>query len=107
MKKISEFLADIDPWGIYDNLAMREDFLKSTGKEPHWPAFSHKQTATMMQQRGLGGYMPNKEGRKTLCWGYEVARALASHYVPGFNSTKMGRGFAFNEAAEALAKAGL
>ncbi len=105
LKTISEFLGEIDPWGIFDSAAMKDDFLKSTGIEPKWPEFSEARTKKIMADRGLGGTMPKPSG-KMLCYGYTTAIALASRHVPGFQSTKMGRGSSFWEAVEALKKAG-
>ena len=105
-KKISEFLQEIDPWGIYISAKMREDFKKETEMEPAWEEYTEHQTKKAILARGLGGTVAPTDGEK-VCWGYRVAVCLAEHYVEGFHSTKMGRGFAFYEAVDALQKAGL
>lgn len=106
MKKISNWLAGLDPWSIYLSDKMKESFLKETGQEPVWPEHVHQQTAKAMAARGLGGTLgPPHPGKE--CWGYEMAIALAEKYVDGFLCTKMGRGFAFQEALEALRKVGM
>jgi hypothetical protein len=104
MKKISEFLSDVDPWGIYESDQMKFDFKEQTGLDGDWPEFTHKETAKAMQQRGLGGSLV--PGTKMLCYGYTTAIHLAQKHVPGFHSTKTGRGFAFSEAVLALHDAG-
>lgn len=105
MAKISDWLKDIGPWTIYVSQQMKEEFKKETGQEPVWPEHSDHDTNKAMYERGLGGTPINTTEK--VCWGYEVAISLARKYVPNFRSTKMGRGFAFREALEALQKAGL
>lgn len=106
MKKISEWLDKIDPWGIYFSTKMKEDFHKETGQEPDWPEHSYKETVKIMEDRGLGGSICSPTSEK-MCYGYEMAVALAEKYVPEYSYTKIGRGSAFAEAQEALKEEGM
>lgn len=103
-KTISEFLANVDPWGIYLSEPMKQEFREETGLEPKWPEHTDRQTAKAIHDRGLGGTM--KPTDEKVCWGYEVAKALARQHAPDYECNKMGRGFAFREAVEALQGAG-
>ena len=105
MKKISEFLSELDSHSIYESEPMKKDFKEQTGQEPVWGEYTERQTAEAMESRGLGGYMNPADGKK-LCYGYDVAKSLAQKHAPGYRCTKMGRGFAFQEALEALRNAG-
>src|SRR5438309_917426 len=99
MKRVSEFLADLDPHGIYDSAAIKKRFEAETGKPACWPEYSERETANAMSNRGLGGTLHPANGKK-LCYGYSVAESLARKYAPGYKCTKMGRGSAFREAIE-------
>lgn len=105
-QKVSEFLSELDSHGIYDAELLAADFKEKTGEKPCWSTFSAKQTAKTMANRGLGGTIKTKDPKKMLAYGYTTAIACASEYVPGFQSTKLGRGSAFGEAIAALQKAG-
>lgn len=105
MKKISEWLAGIDPWGIYVSTRMKERFTTETGLESTWPEHTPSETNRIMAERGLGGRPVH--GTDKVCWGYEIAVALATTYTPAYRCTKLGRGSAFYEAVEALQQANL
>lgn len=83
---------------------LAEDFTKCTGLEPCWPTHTNRATINEMERRGLGGTLTT-EG--VTAWGYEVAEALAKKYVQGYHCTKVGRGFIYREALEALRAAGV
>jgi hypothetical protein len=104
-KKVSEFLGELDPWSIYTHDELAADYKEQTGREPTWPTYTERETRRTMHNRGLGGTI-KPAGGKRLAYGYSVAVHLACELVPDFRSTKMGRGSAFREAVEALAKAG-
>jgi hypothetical protein len=106
-QKVSEFLGGLDPWGIYTHEDMAADFKEKTGLEADWPSYSVRETARAITERGLGGTLGNPGEGKHLAYGYTTAVHLAEKLVPGFRSTKMGRGSAFHEAVAALVKVGL
>lgn len=104
--KISEWLSEhVESHAIQDHDKLAKTFTESTGEVPSWPTHSTKDTREAIEGRGLGGYVVgNDETRMT--WGYEVARSLAAKYAPGYVCTKMGRGYIFREALEALQNVG-
>lgn len=103
-KTISEFLSDVDPWGIYLSKELKADFHNKTGLEPNWPEHTAKQTAEAIADRGLGGTF--EATQEKIAWGYEVAVALTQQHAPSYHRTMQGRGSAFREAVEALKGAG-
>jgi hypothetical protein len=105
--KISEWLNEyVDSHSIYDSRKMRESFMAQTGLEPIWPEHTHEQTRASIVGRGLGGYLKTDVADDLKeCWGYQMADSLASHYAK-FHSSKMGRGFLFDDCITGLKKAG-
>jgi hypothetical protein len=103
MQKISEWLNECGSHDIYHADKIGEDFTECTGEQPCWPVHSRKQTAAAIEARGLGGNL--KEEDVPLCYGYEMAEALA-YKIAKFQSNKMGRGSLFRDCVSALAKAG-
>lgn len=104
--KISEWLlANVDSHDILEHEGAAKDFTKATGLQPCWPVHSRQTTIDTMARRGVGGHI--SEGLGANAWGYEVAEALAKKYAPGYRCTKLGRGYVYREALEALRAAGL
>lgn len=101
-RKISAWLSEsIDSHDIVDHEGAAKDFREVTGLEPCWPTHTGRATRAEIQRRPSGGTL-NAKPDQLMAWGYEIAIALASKYVEGFRSTKMGRGFAYREALDAL-----
>ncbi len=97
----------IDSHSIYDHVKVKEQFESETGCQAVWPVHTHERTREALVGRGLGGELREdvSEDLKE-CWGYEMASALAVHYA-GFHSSKMGRGFKFDDCVRGLKAKGL
>lgn len=111
MKKPSEWLSDFDSHGIYEAEACEKDFRESCGPLPTdpvpvWPVHSVAATRQAIKARGVGGIV-NGNSRDRVCYGYEIANALAEHYAKfsGFRRFH-GRGSQFEASVRALHEAG-
>ncbi len=101
MERASDFLAKLDSHGIYEAKELAKDFKASTGLEPCWPTFTVAATLATMKRRGLGGQLKRVDASR-VTYGYEVAVAVAGKLIPGYRTSKLGRGSQFREAVEAL-----
>lgn len=108
--KPSEWLQEFDSHGIYDATAIAADFTNTTGLEPCWPVHTPKETRAAIRARGLGGSFSSKNENQLMAYGYSIARALESKFVPvgkqmshGF----YGRGSQFRAAIKALQSVGM
>ena len=104
--KLSEWLETIESHGIYKADKIAERFKRETGHDACWSTQSVNAVKEEMQDRGCGGYVKGEDSERAAT-GYIMAMAIARKHVPGFKSTKMGRGFAFHEALDALKAIGL
>jgi hypothetical protein len=106
MKKISEWLNELDGHGIYEAVPMAKEFTEETGETPDvWPIHTTKQTRKIMRDRGLGGTLDAKFDSQ-LVYGYELAATLARKYANGYRSRYIGRGSSFRDCVEAIREAG-
>lgn len=104
--KISEWLStQTGSHEIQDHKQLSASFECKTGYDTELPSHSVASTRQAIKNRGLGGDCAG-EPQHRVAWGYEVAIHLAREHVPDFRSTKMGRGFAWREAIDALKAAG-
>lgn len=104
MARIYEFLEGLNSHSIYDADALAKDFKDSTGCDPCWPVHTATETARRMAQRGLGGHININEEKKC-AYGWEIAEALATKYLPKYECAMEGRGSRFWEAQKALKQA--
>lgn len=104
--KVSDWLsATVDSHDILEHDGLAKDFHEKTGFGAVWPAHTVEGTRRAIERRGVGGHV-NGEPAQLMAWGYEVAQSLAQHHAPGYTCTKMGRGFIFHEALDAIKRAG-
>lgn len=103
MKKVHEWLADLDSHGIYNAQGAAEDFRKDTGQEPCWPTHSVARAKADIEARGVGGYVAGPDS-ELVAYGWEIAEALADKFAPGKSAHRMyyGRSRRFRAALEAL-----
>ena len=102
-KSVSKFLSSLNSHEIYDSEGLAKDFTMETGEQPCWPVHTVQETKKAISERGLGGRVNGNNGG--CCYGWEVAAALAQKYAE-YRSSKMGRGFLFNDCLTALQKGG-
>ena len=105
--KISEWIeTQTGSHDIQNHAQLNASFQKHTGITDYvLPSHTIKAARNAIAQRGLGGYVDGDE--KTLVtYGFEIAIELARLHAPGYQRTKMGRGFAWREAIDALKAAG-
>ena len=105
--KISEWLLQIDSHAICGSQDAKDDFQKETGQCPTWPEHTREQTARGIKERGLGGSVMVGPSRTMMCFGWEMAEALARKYAEFGGSCYEGRGRRFWAAIEALQAKGL
>lgn len=101
MKKIHEWLSELDSHGIYDAKQISENFKKETGVEPCWGHHSAGAIKAMIEARGLGG---NFDGDEPAIAGYEIAEALAEKYGDTSFAIFHGRGSRFRAALASIEK---
>lgn len=104
MKKIHEWLSELDSHSIYDAKQIKENFKKETGTEPCWGHHSASTIRAMIEHRGLGGEF---SGDEPAISGYEIAEALAEKYGDTSFAMYHGRGSRFRAALESIEKAGV
>lgn len=106
--KVSTWLSSLDSHTVYEYHGLAGDFQVKTGELASWPTTSLKDTRERMRNDPRGGqlYKDDQSDETRVVYGYSLAVYLASQYVRGFKSTKMGRGFMFHEAIDALIQAG-
>lgn len=104
-QKISDWLGEnLGSHDIVNHAKFGCAFLGATGIAPCWPTHTESQTLQAIENRGLGGSL-QREGA-VCAWGYEIAASLARKYAPNYKRTKVGRGWIFWEALDALREAG-
>ena len=105
-QKISAWLCEsVSSHGIYKHKPLAEDFKKCTGEEACWPTHSAEETIADVRGAKAGGSLTMEDAEFPSAYGYEIASALARKYA-NFRSTKMGRGFLFDDCVGALMRAG-
>jgi hypothetical protein len=80
------------------------DWAKEIGGSPPWPIHSAKGAEAAISERGLGGWVDTKRPIKRVCYGYEVAEAVAGVYLKYNNPGIYGLGSRFRNAVEAIRK---
>jgi len=101
---VSEWLSEsVDSHAIQNHASLSKDFTEATGEQPCWPSHTVKQARQSIKKRGLGGNCAGPDD-DLVCYGYEVADALAWKYADKFSSTKFGRGSSFRECLAEIRK---
>lgn len=106
--KVSEWLRTASASHVIQDAAkLAADYTKATGNSAEgWPTHTVAETRRRLAGDPRGGEVGGK-AQQRVTYGYQLAVYLAEELVPGFRSTKSGRGFAFDEAVDALERAGL
>jgi len=102
MKKVSQWLEEMDSHAIYNAELCAKDFKKETGLEPCWPVHTVRSCAKHIQARSLGGDVRGDPEEK-VCYGYEIANALAETLANSYAHRRFhGRGSQFDCAIQVL-----
>jgi hypothetical protein len=102
--KPSEFLKRYEGHGIYNHEKLSQKFKELVGDDPCWPTHTVKETSDSIEGDYRGGHVEGKP-EQLVVYGYELADAIAKRYA-NYSSWKMGRGSAYRDCQEQLAKAG-
>lgn len=108
MKKIGEWLKDLNSHEIYSEPELTQDFEKATGKIACWPTHSvGKTSSTLGEFKGVVGPLEGKDHERC-SYGYQIANCLESSYTKSYEGGKYnGRGFSFRASLEAIQKAAI
>lgn len=88
--KPSQFLRTIDPLTVYDAAELAMDYVKEVGLHPCWPIHSAQRAQLDIIAAGggkksqPGAWMDNTNPLAPVCYGFEVAEAVASNQAPDF-----------------------
>lgn len=100
--KVSEWLSKCaSSHVIHDHKAMASDFLDATGEAAPWPVHTVAACREAIKDRGLGGNINGPDDDK-VCYGYEIAEALAYRFGGAFTTTLNGRGSIFRQCLAAI-----
>lgn len=113
----SQFLRTLDPHVIYDAPELMMDFVKETGLCPSWPTHSAQRAQIDILAAGGGkppkeSWMNTSERLAPVCYGWEVAEAVAKSQLPNFAGLPRAEGRfidmreAYEQAICALEEAG-
>lgn len=107
MKKVSEFLKELDSHFIYVEPQLSEEFEKETGEKAPWQKHTVGSTNTSLGQfKGVEKEIKGNESDHC-SYGWEIAAACEKEFAQTYTYAHFnGRGFAFRAAIEAIEKVG-
>jgi hypothetical protein len=81
MKKVHEWLEELESHSIYDAEGAAADFEQATGKQAPWrgSGWHHTQVLRQIIDRGLGGNLAEDNGHLLIA-GFEIAERISEDY---------------------------